>query len=111
MYRKSLSKTALALCLAAALQSNAHAVKIGFVTTLTTPAAVIGNDMRDAVNLAVEHLGNKAGDHDIEVVFGDDEFNPQKGKQATERLLQQDKVDIVSGYIWSRQRRPVTARW
>lgn len=76
-------------------------IKIGFVTTLSTPAAVIGNDMRDAVNLAVEQLGGKAGDHGFEVVFGDDEFNPQKGKQATERLVKQDKVDIVAGFIWS----------
>lgn len=101
MYQKSLSTAALALLLGAATQASAESVKIGFVTTLTTPAAVIGNDMRDAVNLAVEHLGAKAGEHEIEIVFGDDEFNPQKGKQATERLLQQEKVDIVSGYIWS----------
>ena len=31
-------------------------IKIGFVTTLTTPAAVIGEDMKNAVNLALEHL-------------------------------------------------------
>ncbi len=100
-FRKPMSATAIALLLSSANLASAEPIKIGFVTTLTTPAAVIGNDMRDAVNLAVEHLGAKAGDHDIEIVFGDDEFNPQKGKQATERLLQQDKVDIVSGYIWS----------
>ena len=35
---------------------------IGFVTTLTTGAAVIGHDMQNAANLAVEHLGGKAGD-------------------------------------------------
>ena len=28
-------------------------IKIGFVTTLTTPAAVIGEDMKNAVNLAI----------------------------------------------------------
>lgn len=76
-------------------------VKLGFVTTLSTPAAVIGNDMRDAVELALEHIGHKMGPVDVEVVYGDDEFNPQKGKQATERLVVQDKVDIVFGYIWS----------
>jgi len=76
-------------------------VKLGFVTTLSTPAAVIGNDMRDAVQLALEHIDHKMGSADVEVIFGDDEFNPQKGKQATERLLTQDKVDIVFGYIWS----------
>ena len=76
-------------------------VKLGFVTTLSTPAAVIGNDMRDAVELALEHIDHKMGPVDVEVVYGDDEFNPQKGKQATERLVTQEKVDIVFGYIWS----------
>lgn len=76
-------------------------IKLGFVTTLSTPAAVIGNDMRDAVELAMEHIGGKMGDSSVEIVYGDDEFNPQKGKQATERLVAQEKVDLVFGYIWS----------
>ena len=57
--------------------------------------------MRDAVELALEQIGHKAGAHDIEVIYADDEFNPQKGKQATERVVKQDQVDIVTGYIWS----------
>ena len=76
-------------------------IKIGFVTTLTTPAAVVGEDMKNAVNLALEHLNGKAGSHKIEVVFGDDGFAPDTGKQVTDRLLKQDKVDIIAGYIWS----------
>ena len=76
-------------------------VKIGFVTTLTTPAAVIGKDMENAVNLAMEHLGGKAGSHNLGVVFGDDGFAPDTGKQVTDRLVKQDNVDIVAGYIWS----------
>ncbi len=79
----------------------ADTIKIGFITTLTTPAAVIGNDMRDSVELALEHINRKMGPLDVEVIYADDEFNPQKGKQATERLVKQDKVDIVVGYIWS----------
>jgi branched-chain amino acid transport system substrate-binding protein len=76
-------------------------IKIGFVTTLTTPAAVIGRDMRDAVELALEHIGGRMGPETVEVIYGDDEFNAQKGKQATERLLLRDDVDLVAGYIWS----------
>ena len=85
------------------ITANAHSasVKLGFVTTLSTPAAVIGNDMRDAVELALEHINHKMGPADVEVVYADDEFNPQKGKQATERVLAQEKVDLVFGYIWS----------
>jgi branched-chain amino acid transport system substrate-binding protein len=81
--------------------ATAESIKIGFVTTLTTPAAVIGKDMRDAVNLAVETIGAKMGPLDVEIVYGDDEFNSQKGKQATERLVERDNVDLVTGYIWS----------
>jgi branched-chain amino acid transport system substrate-binding protein len=85
----------------AAPAAQADKIRIGFVTTLTTPAAVIGNDMRDAVDLAVDQIGHKMGPLDVEVVYADDEFNPQKGRQATERLVKQENVDIVAGYIWS----------
>ncbi|MDH5747735.1 MAG: ABC transporter substrate-binding protein [Rhodospirillales bacterium] len=87
--------------LLAAPAAMAKTVKIGFVTTLTTGAAVIGNDMRDAVELALEDIGHKMGPVDVEVIYGDDEFNPQKGKQKTEKLIKRDNVDIVAGYIWS----------
>ena len=96
---KKLLGTAAALTL---LASPAAAdIKIGFVTTLTTPVAVIGKDMRDAVELAMEHIGGKMSGEDVEIVYADDEFNSQKGKQATERLVLRDNVDIVAGYIWS----------
>ena len=99
---KSKITLVIAMCLMlVAPNAFSATVKLGFVTTLTTPAAVIGNDMRDAVELALEHIGHKMGPVDVEVVYGDDEFNPQKGKQATERLVTQDRVDIVFGYIWS----------
>ena len=99
MLKKLIGSAALLTLLAS--PAAADSVKIGFITTLTTPVAVIGKDMRDAVDLAVEHIGGKMGDLDVEIVYADDEFNSQKGKQATERLVLKDKVDIVAGYIWS----------
>jgi len=89
------------VALLAANAAFAESVKIGFVTTLTTGAAVIGKDMENAVNLAVEHLGGKAGDLDLEIIFGDDQFAPEAGKQVTDKLVKQDDVDFVAGYIWS----------
>lgn len=97
-------KKFLTLTLAASLMTTAawaETVKIGFVTTLTTGAAVIGKDMQNSVNLAVEHLGGKAGNLDLEVIFADDGFAPETGKQATDKLVKQDDVDFVAGYIWS----------
>ncbi len=47
---------AAAMALGGGAASAAETVKIGFVTTLTTPAGVIGRDMVDAVNLAVRSM-------------------------------------------------------
>jgi branched-chain amino acid transport system substrate-binding protein len=76
-------------------------IKIGFITTLTTPAASIGNDMVDAVNLAIEHVGGKIGGHPIRVFFEDDALKPELGRQKAEKLIRQDNVDVVAGFIWS----------
>jgi hypothetical protein len=76
-------------------------VKIGFVSTFTGPQAAIGEDMRRSVELAVEHLGGKMGGKKIEIVYEDDQFKPDVGKARSEKLVQQDKVNFVAGYIWS----------
>ena len=81
--------------------SHSDPVKIGFVTTLTTPAAVIGNDMKAGFDLAIEHIGGEMGGRKVEVIYEDDGFKPETGKQAADKLVTQDKVDFVTGYIWS----------
>ena len=79
----------------------ADKVKIGFVTTITTPAGVIGKDMVDAVNLAMEDIGGKMAGLDVELIVEDDGFKPAIGKQKTDKLVKQDKVQFVTGFIWS----------
>lgn len=89
---------------AVAMTGIAHAqdtVKIGFITTLTTPAAVIGEDMRNSVNLALEHIGGEMAGKKVEVIFEDDGFQPEIGKQKADKLVKQDDVDFVAGFIWS----------
>ncbi len=99
-----MKKLGIWLAIAALLAAPAMAadkVKIGFVTTLTTPAGVIGKDMVDAVNLAIEHIGGKMGDLEVELIVEDDGFKPEIGKQKTDKLVKQDDVHFVAGYIWS----------
>lgn len=76
-------------------------VKIGFVSTFSGPTAVIGNDMRNSFELALDHLGRKIGGKDIEIIYEDDQQKPEVGLQKTQKLIQSDKVDFVVGYIWS----------
>jgi branched-chain amino acid transport system substrate-binding protein len=91
----------IAAAISVAGAAQAAEVKIGFITTLTTPAGVIGEDMKNSVDLALEHIGNKMGDLDVVLIMEDDGFKPDIGKQKTDKLVKQDDVDFVAGYIWS----------
>ena len=90
--------TVLALAQPAAA---ADTIKIGFVSTFSGPTAVIGNDMRNSFELALDHLGRKMGGKPVEVIYEDDRQKPDVGKQKTEKLVQSDHVDFIAGYIWS----------
>jgi len=76
-------------------------IKIGFVSTFSGPTAVIGNDMRNSFELALDHLGRKMGGKPVEVIYEDDGFKPETGLQKTQKLIESDKVDFIVGYIWS----------
>src|SRR6266853_3174095 len=76
-------------------------IKIGFISTFSGPAAVIGNDMRNSFELALDHLGRKMGGKPVEVIYEDDQQRPDVGKQKTDKLIESDKVDFIVGYIWS----------
>jgi branched-chain amino acid transport system substrate-binding protein len=76
-------------------------VKIGYVSTFSGPTAVIGNDMRNAFELALDHLGRKIGGLPVEVIYEDDTQKPDVGVQKTQKLIESDHVDFIAGYIWS----------
>jgi branched-chain amino acid transport system substrate-binding protein len=76
-------------------------VKIGFVSSFSGPVAAIGNDMRNAFELGLDHVGRKLGGLPVEVIYEDDEVKPDVGAQKTQKLIESDHVDFVVGYIWS----------
>lgn len=90
----------LALLGAASLHA-ADKIKIGFLSTLSGPSAAIGIDIREGFNLFVQQNGNKLGGLPIDMVYADDQQNPDMGKQLIERLLKKDRVDIVTGIVFS----------
>ncbi len=76
-------------------------VRIGFITTLSGPAGVIGKHMKDAANLALKDLGGTMAGLPAEIVYGDDQMRPDVGRQLAEEMLERDKVNFVTGVIWS----------
>lgn len=98
---RTLWLTGLALLLAEPAVAQTKSVKIGFVSTFSGPAAVIGNQMRNSFELALDHMGRKMGGLPVEVIYEDDMQKPDIGKQKTQKLIESDKVDFIAGYIWS----------
>jgi branched-chain amino acid transport system substrate-binding protein len=80
---------------------SADKVKIGFISTLSGPSAAIGVDIRDAFLLAVKMNGGKLGGLPAEVLVGDDQFKPDVGRQIAEKNVKVDKVNFLTGIVFS----------
>ncbi|HEV7322452.1 MAG TPA: ABC transporter substrate-binding protein [Ensifer sp.] len=92
-----LAASLLGLSLATSSLAHAEPVKIGVITTLSGGGAGLGIDMRDAFTLAIKQSGNK----DVELVIEDDAQKPELAVQIAEKMIQGDKVDLMTGIIWS----------
>ena len=98
--KKILGIATVAMTMVASL-SHAETVKVGYMTTLSGGAGIIGKQMQNAVELAMEHKGGKLGGMDAEIIFVDDQRKPDVAKQLANRLIKSDRVDVVAGVIWS----------
>ena len=76
-------------------------VKIGLITTLSGPQAGPGLDILDGFMLAHRACRRQARRRDAEVINGDDQLKPDVGSQLADRMVKRDKVDIVTGVIFS----------
>ena len=99
--KRLLVGTAALVALGVAPAGAQQPVKIGFISTFSGPTAVIGNDMRNSFELALDHLGRKMAGKPVEVIYEDDQQKPEVGVQKSQKLVESDKVDFVIGYIWS----------
>ncbi|WP_424931249.1 ABC transporter substrate-binding protein [Amaricoccus macauensis] len=85
--------TAFALAAGAGLAD----VKVGMISTLSGGGAGLGIDVGDGFLLAIEQSGRD----DIEVVIEDDQRKPDIAVQLSDKMIQSEKVDVMTGIIWS----------
>ncbi|MCP5089042.1 MAG: ABC transporter substrate-binding protein [Rhodobacteraceae bacterium] len=88
---------AASLATAIAGAASAEGVKVGMITTLSGGGAGLGIDVRDGFMLAVAQSGR----NDIEVVIEDDQRKPDIAVQLADKMIQSEKVDVLTGIIWS----------
>jgi len=72
-------------------------IKVGMITTLSGGGAGLGLDVRDGFMLAVKDSGRS----DITVVIEDDQRKPDIAVQLADKMIQSEKVDVLTGIIWS----------
>ena len=92
---KALATATAALALAAT--AGLADVKVGVITTLSGGGAGLGIDVRDGFMLAIAQSGRD----DIDVVIEDDQRKPDIAVQLSDKMIQSEKVDILTGIIWS----------
>ncbi len=76
-------------------------VKVGMLSTLSGPGAALGADIRDGFKLAVKQLDGKFGGLPVELIVVDDQQKPDVAQRATGKLLKKDKVDFMTGIVFS----------
>jgi branched-chain amino acid transport system substrate-binding protein len=92
---------ALAASAFACTSFAADRIRVGFISTLSGPSAALGVDIRDGFQLAVKMNGGKLGNLPAQVLIADDQFKPDLGRQAAERMVKLDKVHFLTGMVFS----------
>ncbi|MBN9474044.1 MAG: ABC transporter substrate-binding protein [Burkholderiales bacterium] len=98
---RSILTLTLGLAAAAACTPAAADLKIGFLATLSGPSADVGQDQYDGFMLAVEQMQGKLGGVATRVVREDDQMKPEIAVQSLTKLLDRDKVDVVTGLTYA----------
>jgi ABC-type branched-subunit amino acid transport system substrate-binding protein len=74
-------------------------IKIGAILPLSGKNATYGNEIKNAIDLAIEEINNSGGinGRKIEVIYEDDQADPKIGTNAMQKLVNIDKVPVVLG--------------
>jgi branched-chain amino acid transport system substrate-binding protein len=95
----------LAVCVACGLTTTVAAaqdkLKLGLITTLSGPPAVLGQQQRNGLQLAIKAGGGKLGGREVELIVQDDELKPDVAVGKVKTFVERDKVDFVVGPIFS----------
>jgi len=107
--KQNLQKSAIACCFALAAASAFAAVegvtdteiRIGMVNVQSGPASGLGKGMRSGAEAVFKEVNAKGGVHGrkIALLVGDDGYEPDKAVDETLRMIEQQKVFSLFGYV------------
>ena len=92
---------AVALAAAAAVAFAQTPLKIGFIAELSGPQGALGQDQYDAFMLVVDRNGGKLGGVPVQIIKEDSQLKPEVATQIVDKLIDKDKVPIITGVTFS----------
>ena len=94
---RSIVGAAAAMVLVGGAFAQGTPVKIGLLATLEGPFAAGGADGMRGADLAVKQRNGVVAGRKIEIIKGSSDAKPDVAVNATRKLVEQDKVDIMVG--------------
>ena len=76
-------------------------IRIGIMLPYTGTFAQLGTAITNGFKLAVSERGGKLGGRELEYFTVDDEADPSKAPEKTNKLVQRDKIDVLVGTVHS----------
>lgn len=104
----------VALAFGSPLYASDTVVKIGNIIPLSGPSATVGQQGKQAREMAVEEINaaggiKSLGGAKLQLVYADSESKPEKGVAEAERLINTEKVHVLTGCWNSAVTYPTTA--
>lgn len=106
-FRTILTSTFLSLSVAtcwpafAANPTSNSKLTVGLITTLSGGGAILGEELKRGWDLGMQVVNNKIGGLETEVIVDDDQMKPDVAVSTAQRMVTQQKVDVVAGVLWS----------
>jgi branched-chain amino acid transport system substrate-binding protein len=93
---------AVAIAALSATPAHCDVIKVGVIGTMSGPYALFGQNFKYGIDAWVAEHGSKVGDHQIELVYRDEESpNPAKSKALAQELIVKDKVQYLAGLYFT----------
>jgi len=106
-FMRIMAHVLVALLLPTAATQAADQVKLGLFSELSGPISPPGTEAKRAFDLALEALGNKLGGLPVKVTVVDTKSNPSEAVQVASKLIEDAKVDFVTGFAATNTMVPV----
>ena len=105
MNHKRLTGTLAAIAMASVMSVPAAAlaaddtIKIGVLSAFTGAFASYGQMQKEGIELALEQWDYTAGGKTLSMIYADDQLDNELAVTKAKQLVEQDKVDVVTGLV------------